>query len=50
MSLNSPYLESKGIEVISTYLGERILQLAKVLPNHIEFPVIHKTKEDFNSI
>jgi L-lactate dehydrogenase complex protein LldF len=39
-------LESKGIEVIDTDLGERIVQLAKESPSHIVLPAIHKTKEE----
>jgi L-lactate dehydrogenase complex protein LldF len=42
----NPYLESKGIEVIDTDLGERIVQLAKETPSHIVLPAIHKTKEE----
>jgi len=42
----NPYLESKGIEVVDTDLGERIVQLAKEPPSHIVLPAIHKTKEE----
>ncbi|MDV7140369.1 LutB/LldF family L-lactate oxidation iron-sulfur protein [Maribacter sp. TH_r10] len=42
----NPYLEEKGIEVIDTDLGERIVQLAKEPPSHIVLPAIHKTKEE----
>lgn len=42
----NPYLEAKGIEVIDTDLGERIVQLAKEAPSHIVLPAIHKTKEE----
>src|SRR5690606_16058743 len=42
----NPYLEAKGIEVIDTDLGERIVQLAKESPSHIVLPAIHKTKEE----
>ncbi len=42
----NPFLEEKGIEVIDTDLGERIVQLAKEPPSHIVLPAIHKTKED----
>lgn len=44
----NPYLESKGIEVIDTDLGERIVQLAKEPPSHIVLPAIHKTKEEID--
>jgi len=38
-------LESAGIEVVETDLGEYIIQLAKETPSHIIVPAIHKTKE-----
>ena len=38
-------LQSAGIEVIETDLGERIIQLAGETPSHIIAPAIHKTKE-----
>ena len=38
------YLESKGIEVVDTDLGERIVQLANEAPSHIVLPCIHKKK------
>lgn len=44
----NPYLESKGIEVIDTDLGERIVQLAKEPPSHIVLPAIHKTKVEID--
>lgn len=39
-------LESNGVQVIETDLGEYILQLAQEPPSHIVAPVIHKSKED----
>lgn len=44
------YLERKGIEVIDTDLGERIVQLAKEPPSHIVLPCIHKKKEEIGSL
>lgn len=44
------FLESKGIEVIDTDLGERIVQLAKEAPSHIVLPCIHKKKEEIGEI
>lgn len=38
-------LESNGIEVVETDLGERILQLLGVPPSHIVMPAIHITRE-----
>jgi L-lactate dehydrogenase complex protein LldF len=42
----NPYLEARGIEVIDTDLGERIIQLRREPPSHIVAPAIHLTKED----
>lgn len=46
----NPYLETNGIEVIDTDLGERIVQLAKEPPSHIVLPAIHKTKEEVDDL
>jgi len=43
--LNS-YLEQRGIEVIDTDLGERIVQLRRETPSHIVLPAIHIKKEE----
>jgi L-lactate dehydrogenase complex protein LldF len=40
------YLINKGIEVIDSDLGERIVQLRKESPSHIVLPAIHLKKED----
>ncbi len=42
----NPFLESKGIEVIDTDLGERIVQLRNETPSHIVLPAIHLKKSD----
>jgi L-lactate dehydrogenase complex protein LldF len=39
------YLESRGIEVVETDLGEYIVQLAGETPSHILGPAIHKTRQ-----
>ncbi|NPA55985.1 MAG: lactate utilization protein [Epsilonproteobacteria bacterium] len=44
------YLYTKGIEVIDTDLGERIVQLRGEKPSHIVLPAIHTTKEDVAEI
>ena len=44
LSLN-PVLESMGIEVFETDLGEYIIQLAGETPSHLVAPALHKTKE-----
>ena len=42
----NPYLEERGIEVIDTDLGERIVQLRHEAPSHIVLPAIHLKKSD----
>jgi L-lactate dehydrogenase complex protein LldF len=42
----NPYLEQRGIEVIDTDLGERIVQLRNEPPSHIVLPAIHLKKSD----
>lgn len=46
----NPYLSERGIEVVDTDLGERIVQLADEPPSHIVLPAIHKKKEDVSEI
>lgn len=45
IELNS-YLQSLGIKVVETDLGEWIVQLAGEKPSHITAPALHKTKEE----
>jgi L-lactate dehydrogenase complex protein LldF len=40
------HLEAKGIEVVETDLGERILQMMKLAPSHIVMPALHVHRED----
>ena len=42
----NPYLEMRGVEVVDTDLGERIVQLRGESPSHIVLPAIHLKKED----
>lgn len=44
------FLEHKGIEVVDTDLGERIVQLAKEPPSHIVMPAIHKKREEIDEL
>lgn len=44
------YLHEKGIEVIDTDLGERIVQLAGEPPSHIVLPCIHWKKEEIGQL
>jgi len=46
----NPYLEARGIEVVDTDLGERIVQLAGEPPSHIVLPAIHKKKEEIGDL
>ena len=41
-----PFLETRGIEVIETDLGERIQQLDDEPPSHIVVPAVHKLRGD----
>lgn len=43
-------LETAGIEVMETDLGEYILQLAREPPSHIVAPVVHKNKEEISEL
>lgn len=40
------FLEKKGIDVVDTDLGERIVQFRNEVPSHIVLPAIHLKKED----
>ena len=46
----NPFLEEKGIEVVDTDLGERIIQFLKQPPSHIVMPAIHLKKSDISDI
>lgn len=45
----NPFLEAKGIEVVDTDLGERIVQFRNEPPSHIVLPAIHLKKEDVSN-
>ena len=45
-----PFLESKGIEVVETDLGERIIQLKGQKPSHIVMPAIHLNHDDVGEL
>jgi L-lactate dehydrogenase complex protein LldF len=42
----NPYLQERGIEVIDSDLGERIVQLRGEGPSHIVMPAIHLRREE----
>src|SRR3990172_12999136 len=44
------YLEDRGIEVVDTDLGERIVQLRKEHPSHIVLPAIHLRKREVSDL
>jgi L-lactate dehydrogenase complex protein LldF len=44
------FLEAKGIDVVDTDLGERIVQLAGEPPSHIVLPCIHWKKEEIGTL
>jgi L-lactate dehydrogenase complex protein LldF len=46
----NPYLEARGIEVVDTDLGERIVQLAHEPPSHIVVPAIHRKREEIGEL
>src|SRR5690606_8062613 len=46
----NPDEEAKGIEVVDTDLGERIIQFLKQPPSHIVMPAIHLKKSDISDI
>jgi len=46
----NPYLQDRGIQVVDTDLGERIVQLRKEHPSHIVLPAIHLKKKDVSDL
>jgi L-lactate dehydrogenase complex protein LldF len=44
------FLEARGIEVIDTDLGERIVQLRNEPPSHIVMPAIHLRREEIGEL
>ena len=46
----NPYLEARGIEVVDTDLGERIVQFRREPPSHIVMPAIHLKKEEIGEL
>ena len=46
----NPYLKSKGIEIVETDLGERIIQLKGQAPSHIVMPAIHLDHNDVGEL
>jgi len=46
----NPWLEARGIEVVDTDLGERIVQLNHQPPSHIVMPAIHMKREEIGDL
>ena len=46
----NPFLISKGIDVVETDLGERILQLMNIPPSHIVMPAIHLKRQQVGKL
>jgi L-lactate dehydrogenase complex protein LldF len=46
----NPFLEARGIEVVDTDLGERIVQLEGEPPSHIIVPAIHRTRAEVGAL
>jgi len=46
----NPYLEARGVEVVDTDLGERIVQLRGEPPSHIVMPAIHLRREEVGEL
>ena len=46
----NPYLEARGLEVVDTDLGERIVQFRQEPPSHIVLPAIHIKKEEIGDL
>ena len=44
------YLEERGVEVVDTDLGERIVQFRREPPSHIVMPAIHLHKEEIGEL
>jgi L-lactate dehydrogenase complex protein LldF len=44
------YLEERGVEVVDTDLGERIVQFRREPPSHIVMPAIHLRKEEIGQL
>lgn len=44
------YLEEKGLEIIDTDLGERIIQMRKEGPSHFVAPAIHLKREEVSEL
>ena len=46
----APYLEERGVDVVESDLGERIVQLMHCPPSHIVLPAIHIKREEVGEL
>ena len=46
----NPYLEARGIEMVDTDLGERIVQLRHEPPSHIVVPAVHLRRREIGEL
>jgi L-lactate dehydrogenase complex protein LldF len=46
----NPFLAARGVEVVDTDLGERIVQLGQESPSHIIVPAIHRTRREIGAL
>ena len=46
----NPALEARGVEVVDTDLGERIVQLGNEPPSHIIVPAIHRSRQEVGAL
>jgi L-lactate dehydrogenase complex protein LldF len=46
----NPHLEARGIEIVDTDLGERIVQLRHERPSHIVMPAIHLRRAEIGAL
>ncbi len=44
------HLEARGVEVVDTDLGERIVQLRREPPSHIVVPAVHRRREEIGRL
>lgn len=46
----NPFLEARGIEIVDSDLGERIVQLRHERPSHIVMPAIHLRRQEIGAL
>jgi len=46
----NPHLEARGVEIVDTDLGERIVQLRREPPSHIVMPAIHLRRGEIGAL